>query len=151
MKNKLRKPKCISAIGGIDHLLRSVASFGAIVLMCASASAQNLFVSGGNSVNEFTPNGAETTFASGLTGGPLVFDEAGNLFVADRGRIVRFTPYGVRSTFASGLDGPYALAFDSAGNLFVTSGSNIDKFTPQGGRSTVVSGLDGPFALAIDT
>src|SRR5215510_6725534 len=141
MKNKLTKTKfnCASVVAA--QLFSRVTCLGAIVLICASASAQNLFLSAGNSIYEFTPNGVEITFASGLNGpGALTFDEWGNLFVADSGTIDRFTAQGVRSTFASGLDGPQGLAFDGAGNLFVTDSldivppghAHIYKFTPGG-------------------
>ena len=57
-------------------------------------------------ITEITPDGAQSTFASGLhVPYGLAFDSAGNLFVADvgSGNIYEFTPGGVRSTFASGL------------------------------------------------
>ena len=60
-------------------------------LICARASAHNLFavdaVQGydGN-IDEFTPNGGPSVFASGLTSRcALAFDSGGNLFVADGG------------------------------------------------------------------
>jgi hypothetical protein len=152
MKNKLMLTKFNPSLRLTQYLVCRMAIFGAVVLVCTSAAAQNLFVSGSNSIYEFTPSGVETTFASGLTGpGALAFDSAGNLFVADSDSVIRFTLYGVRSTFADGLTGPYALAFDSADDLFVINGNNIDKFTPEGVRSTFASGLDGPYALAIDS
>ena len=121
-------------------------------------SAGNLFVSDYTSddIYEFTPGGAQSTFASGLNGPwGLAFDSAGNLFEADSGtgNIYEFTPGGVQSTFASGLDYPVGLAFDSAGNLFegdFTSG-NIYEFTPGGVQSTFASGLDGPTHLAFQS
>jgi hypothetical protein len=75
-----------------------------------------LFVSDkdSNSIYEFTPGGAQSTFASGLNGPcGLAFDSAGNLFEADEysGNIYEFTPGGTRSTFASGLDHPTGLIF----------------------------------------
>jgi len=156
MKNKLTETKCKSAIGSIDHLLRSVAWFGAIVLICASASAQNLFVSAndssGGKIVKFTWDGVRSTFASGLTAPDgLTFDNIGNLFVADSGSIIRFTPSGARSIFATGLNFPIDLAFDSAGNLFVADygSGNIYKFTPDGARTTFAS-LNLPEGLAFD-
>jgi len=85
----------------------------------------NLFVStnpftvpGGNDVIlEFTPDGMESTFATGLnypkgTG----FDRSGNLFVAELiptgvGDILKFTPDGNRTVFASNIMLPEFLAF----------------------------------------
>jgi sugar lactone lactonase YvrE len=156
MKNKLTKTKFNSVPVVAAQLFSRVTCLGAIVLICASASAQNLFVSGGDPGNgkifELTPDGVETTFASGLNSPQnLAFDSEGNLFVVDSGAIYKFTPDGVRTTFALGLPGPLGLAFDSAGNLFVVDGGNIDKFTPEGVRTTFAVGLDGPFALAIDS
>jgi hypothetical protein len=82
-------------------------------------SAGDLFVSTGGPpgtgyIYEFTPDGTQSIFASGLNlpiG--LAFDSAGNLFEAERGTgsINEFTPDGTRSTFASGLSAPYGLAF----------------------------------------
>ena len=102
-------------------------SFGTAVCGCVlllvtfSAPAQNLFVGGGydNSIHEFTPGGAESTFATGLNGaGGLAFDSAGNLFATvGGGNVVEFTPGGSQSTFASGLNAPGGLAFNSAGDL----------------------------------
>src|SRR5215831_1941224 len=135
--------------------ISGVICLGAIILSCARTLAQNLFMSAWDGstrvIFEFTPNGARTTFASGL-GGPLAFDKAGNLFVADGSTILKFTPAGVRSTFASGLSWGYGLAFNSAGILFVTdygSGS-ILKFTPDGTRTTFVS-WSNPLFLAFDS
>src|SRR6516162_5987223 len=143
MKNRLRKTKCKSAIGRMGHLARSVAWFGAMVLICASALAQDLFVSANDSnggyIYKFTWDGVRSTFASGLSNPQgLAFDNAGNLFVADSGSIYKFDPAGHRSSFASGLSSPVGLACDLAGDLFAAdSGSgNIYKFTSGGAQST---------------
>jgi hypothetical protein len=74
----------------------------------------NLFVSteseqlliGNDTILKFTPDGVESTFATGLTfPRGLAFDRSGNLFVADvdgagSGEILKFTPNGNRSVFA---------------------------------------------------
>jgi sugar lactone lactonase YvrE len=161
MKNKLTKSKSKSALHVAGHLFSRVVCLGAVILICSSASAQNLFVSSdaaGGNIYEFTPNGVRSTFASGLSG-DLAFDNTGNLFVtADA--IYKFTPGGVLTTFASGPGGTPAC--DGAGNLFVTTGDTdiyefpingsgkIYKFTPDGIRSTFASGLDLPTGLAFD-
>src|SRR5438046_4333513 len=121
MKNELTKTTFKSAPGVTCHLISRVVCLGAVILVCSSAPAQNLFVSSdaaGGNIYEFTPNGVQSTFASGLSGA-LAFDKAGNLFVSDRGNgaIYKITPAGLRSTFASGFTG--ALTVDSAGNLLV--------------------------------
>ncbi len=123
-----------------------------------AVSAQNVFVAAGDgNVYEFTTNGTQSVFASGLSGDEegLAFDSAGNLFVSDAGNnaIYKFTTNGVQSTFASGLNTPRGLAFDSTGNLFqADAGSgNIYKFTPAGVRSTFASGLGWPMSLAFDS
>ncbi len=163
MRNKLTETKFKAAGGVPGYLISGIVSLGAVFLICSSALAQNLFVSGGEPGNgkifEFTPDGVETTFASGLNSPQnLAFDSEGNLFVVDSGAIYKFTPDGVRTTFALGLPGPLGLAFDSAGNLFVVDEGDIDglgaaiyKFTSGGVRSTFAS----PFlcigaGLAID-
>jgi sugar lactone lactonase YvrE len=165
MKNKQTETKLRSGIGLTRHLTGGVLCLAVIGLICARASAQNLFALDpvqGN-IDEFTPNGVRSTFASGLPAPVgLAFDSAGNLFVADlgpgypdTGRIYKFTSAGVRTTFALGLHYPWrlALAFDSAGNLFVADGGAIYKFTPTGARTTFAT-LDSPlivYGLAFDS
>jgi hypothetical protein len=111
---------------------------------------------GSGNIYKFTPEGIQSTFASGLNGPEgLAFDNAGNLFEADAGsgNIYKFTvPGGGRSTFASGLRGPAGLAFDNAGNLFEADSlsGKIYKFTPGGARSTFASGLHSPAGLAFN-
>ena len=126
---------------------------GFVMLLSSTAQGQNLFVSEyGGYIYKFTPSGARSTFASGLTRPTgLAFNSAGNLFEADfgSGNIYEFTTNGTRSTFASGLGGPLTLAFNSAGDLLVATlgGGNIYKFTPSGAQSTFASGLSSPSRL----
>jgi len=128
MNNKLTERKLRPRIGLTRHLIGGVLCLAAISLICARASAQNLFATDYLNIDEFTPNGVQSIFASGLNNPlGLAFDKAGNLFVADTGTstgtgaVYKFTPAGVRTTFASALNFPYALAFDSQGNLFVAA------------------------------
>src|SRR6266478_1893998 len=167
VKNKQTETKLKPALGLARHLFGSVLCLGAFILSCSSASAQNLFATDYLSIDEFTPDGVPSTFASGLNNPlGLAFDRVGNLFVADTGTytgtgaVYKFTPAGVRTTFASGLNFPFALAFDRAGNLFVAAGfsfvnnenlGTVYKFTPTGVRTTFASGLNSPFALAFDS
>jgi hypothetical protein len=121
--------------------------------LASSAQAQNLFVESGGNILEFTPGGAQSTFATGLSPYGLACDSAGDLFVADTGggNIYEFTPGGARSTFASGLPYPIALAFNSAGNLFATTYyGNIYEFTPGGAQSFFAGGLGMGGADALD-
>src|SRR5437588_10214695 len=111
MKNKETETKFKSSRGAAHHLIGSTICLAALSLICASAPAQNLFMSDGY---------------SGIS--------------HNLGHIYKFTPNGASSTFAGRLDGPEGLAFDSAGNLFVASGGSIYKFTPGGTRSTFASG-----------
>src|SRR6202030_1174356 len=87
-----------------------------------------------NSILKFTPDGKQTTFASGV-GHPfrLAFDLFGNLFVTDvaTNSILEISPSGVVSTIATNTstsDLVNDLAFDSNGNLFVTFGDSVVEF-----------------------
>jgi len=142
------RSKCYSFCGAICA--------GITVLISSSAQAQNLFVSDGTNVYEFSPNGTRSVFASGLGSvAGLAFNSAGDLFVADygAGNVYKFTPDGTRTTFASGLGEPTALAFNSAGDLFVGdySSGSIYEFTPGGKQSTFASGLQYPSGLAFNS
>ena len=172
MKNKQTETKSRCGLGLTRHLIGGVLCLAVISLICSSASAQNLFavdaVQGNyGNIDEFTPNGVRSVFASGLTSPfAMAFDSGGNLFVADggdenagSGAVYKFTPAGVRTTFALGLSNPAGLAFDSAGNLFVAEFGEINggpgtgriyKFTPNGVRTTFASGLFEPQGLAFD-
>ena len=165
MKTKLTEIKSKSGFGLARHSFGRLLCLGAVILICSSASAQNLFVSGsdanGGKIFKFTWDGVQSIFASGLDDPhALAFDGAGNLFVAVNGGIIyKYQPNGVRSTFASGLDYTHALAFDSADNLFVANFSGgvphmgtgtVYKFTPDGTQSTFASGLSNPTALTFD-
>jgi len=88
-------------------------------------SSGNLFVSietftvpGADSVVYFTPSGAKSTCATGLTNPRgLGFDSSGNLFVAETnpapdGDILKFPTCGATPTvFATGLNRPQFLTF----------------------------------------
>jgi hypothetical protein len=132
---------------------------GIILLLTATGvQAQNLFVAAYSSgqIDAFTPTGAQSTFASGLSQPlGLAFDRAGNLYEADAnsGNIYKFTPAGVQSTFASGLNRPVGLAFNSAGTLFVANSGTgqIIEITSGGVQSTFASGLNQPLGLAFDS
>src|SRR5437870_11877193 len=70
-------------------ILRNIfLSLGAIFALVTAAHAQNLYVSahapGSHKIFEFTPDGVQSTYASGLLfPRGLAFDSIGNLFAAD--------------------------------------------------------------------
>ncbi len=172
MKTKLTKTnfKCASSLA--RQLFSSVAYLGAVILICTSASAQNLFVSGSEpqknclggcgAIYKFTWDGGQSIFASGLTDPwDVAFDSAGNLFVVDYARtglvgnavIYKIMPNGVRSTFASGLSYPAYLAVDRTGNVFVADHNQgiIYQYKPTGSRATFASGLHHPVGMAFNS
>jgi sugar lactone lactonase YvrE len=168
MKNKLTKTKFNSTLGIACHLFSRAACLGAVILICSSASAQNLLVSGrdsrGGEIFKFTWDGGQSIFASGLTEPwDLAFDNAGNLFVVDYDRgglrgdaaIYKITQNGVRTTFASGLSYPAYLAVDKNGNVFVADYDHgmIYEYKPNGSRGTftVLDPSDRPADLAFDS
>ena len=128
--------------------------------------AGNLFVvdfvrDAGSSILKFTPDGKQSTFASGVSTRDygvdiLGLDDNSNLFVAvfagDAGcSILKFTPDGTKSTLASGLGEPVDPTFDNKGNLFVGDkvSDSILKFTPDGKKSTFATGT-GLSGMAVD-
>jgi sugar lactone lactonase YvrE len=159
-------------------------SLGVFVALAINTHAQNLYVSlhgalcGFNctnfsgSISEYTPDGMQSTFASGLARPRgLAFDTSGNLFVAvtyfapplqSHASILKFPPLGQRSVF-----GNFALSFaegvvtDSRGNVFAMADStsttigdvsNIYKFAPDGTRMLFGStDSDFGFGLALDS
>ena len=159
------KTKFESALGLTCYLFNRSVCFGAVILICSSAAAQNLFVSArddsGGKILKFTWDGVQSTRASGLRQPQgLAFDSEGNLFVADLGTgvvtgsvIYKIKPTGVAgSIFASGLDFPIDLAFDSSGNLFVADygSGHVYKLKPDGAR-TIFASLSAPEGLAFDS
>ena len=170
MKTKLTETKFKSALGRAGQLFSRVVCLGAAILICSSASAQNMFVSGtdtrGGEIFKFSWDGKQSVFASGLNyPGDLAVDSAGNLFVLDRvcselfcdTVIYKMTgstvpPNGWRY-FASGLSYPSYLAVDKAGNLFVADYQSgiIYEYKPSGSRATFASGLYHPVGVALDS
>lgn len=64
------KTKLTSNIRAVYHSFGGVVCAGAVLLIASGAPAQNLFEADWSSGNiyEFTPGGAQSTFASGLNG-----------------------------------------------------------------------------------
>jgi DNA-binding beta-propeller fold protein YncE len=172
MKTNLTKTKFKSVFSTVSQLFSRAACLGAVILVCASASAQNLFVSGSvppkncrggcGVIYKFTWDGGQSIFASGFTDPwDVAFDRAGNLFVVDydhdelfgEAAVYKITPNGVRTIFASGLSYPSYLAVDSSGNVFVADYGDgiIYEYKPTGSRATFASGLHHPVGMAFDS
>src|SRR5437667_3481926 len=131
-------------------------SLGAIFALVTAAHAQNLYVSAqvppSHAILEFTPDGTQSTYASGLEHPRgLAFDSIGNLFVAeilnrddiDLGRVLKFNLRNKVSTVGSAAHFTFeGLATDMAGNAYVMASDDnsptlagaIFKFTPDGER-----------------
>ena len=167
MKTKLTEPKFKSAIGLAARLFSRIACLGAVLLICSSASAQNLFVSGkdagGGAIFKFTWDGRQSIFASELyKPGDMAFDSAGNLFFVDyvilgdgagEAAIYKITPNGTLTIFASRVSYPSYLAIDRTNNVFVADYDHgiIYKYKPNGSRATFASGLYHPVGMAFDS
>jgi hypothetical protein len=145
----------------------------------ANGALNDLFVSingdannSNGSINEYTPTGVQSLFASGLSEPRgVAFDHFGNLFVANNFfddpsqtfqlTIVKITQAGVPSTFATLSGNVFGedLVFDRAGNLFVIAldandlngASTIYKITPGGVQSTFGTLPFQSFGLAFDS
>jgi sugar lactone lactonase YvrE len=170
MKTKLRKTKCKSATGIAGQLFSRIACLGAVLLICSSASAQSLLVSGtdarGGEIFKFTWDAKESIFATGFADPrALAVDSAGNLFVVDyeildpgapllgNAAVYKVTPSGAQTIFASGLSYQSHLAVDKTGNLFVADYDQgiIYKYKPDRSRATFASGLHHPVGMAFDS
>ena len=132
-----------------------------------NGNAQNL----GGAVFQYTPPGAQTTFAPGLSRPRGLAIYQGNLYVAtntvdpvtgnEQESIVKVSASGVQTLFATLSVVNFAaegLAIDRAGNVFVVAfdltspaaASTIFKFTPNGAESTFGSLPGQGFGLAFD-
>jgi DNA-binding beta-propeller fold protein YncE len=172
MKTKLTESKFKCAPGAARQLFNRIACLGAVILICGSASAQNLFVSGNarlkncrppcGVIYKFTWDGGQSIFAAGLnTPGDVAFDSAGNLFVVDydgdelfgKAAVYKITPNGVRTTFVSGLSYPAYVAVDSTGNVFVADYNHgtIYQYKSTGSRAAFASGLHHPVGMAFNS
>jgi sugar lactone lactonase YvrE len=166
MKAKVTEQKFRAAVGRIGQFFNQLVWLGAVILICSSAPAQNMFVSGnsssGGAIFKFTWDGRQSVFALGLVDpADLSLDNAGNLFVVDSQcgeiycgvKINKITPQGVRTIFASSLSYPSYLAVDTFGKVFVADYGHgiIYQYKPDGSRATFASGLYHPVGMALDT
>jgi sugar lactone lactonase YvrE len=166
MKTKLTETKFKSALRLASHLFSRVACLGAVILICTSASAQNLVVSGndarGGEIFKFTWDAKQSIFASGLADPrDLACDSAGNVFVVDweildyigNAAVYKITPAGAQTIFASGLSFNSYLAVDKTGNLFVADYDQgiIYKYKSDGSRAIFASGLFHPVGMTCDS
>jgi glucose/arabinose dehydrogenase len=165
-------------------ILRNIfLSLGVFFALVISTHAQNLYVSVNGaicgrhcsdftgSISEYTPDGMQSTFASGLARPRgLAFDSSGNLFAAvnyfappnqRHGRILKFPPLGHQSVLGNvALSIIEGLVTDTGGNIFAMAQSasstigdvsNIYKFAPDGTRMLFDSVGAGGFDLALDS
>jgi sugar lactone lactonase YvrE len=155
-------------------ILRNIfLSLSAIFALGITAHAQNLYVSadvpgGSHKIFEFTPDGTQSIYASGLTHPRgLAFDSIGNLFAAhspepgdiEIGRVLKFNLTNHVSTVGSAAKFFFGgLAIDTVGNAYVmanddtspTEASTIFKFTPSGERIVFGSIPGQGWGLAFD-
>ena len=114
----------------------------------------------GYSIYEFTPGGAGTTFAYGLSPEMLAFQPVGVPGPTNTG-LYAFTNFaglpglpGTNNGTGSGarFNTPYGVAVDTNGNVYVADGYNdtIRKVTPAGGVTTLV-GSAGSYGSADGT
>ena len=161
------------------------AAFPVVILalgaLTANGAPGDLFASvnggpgnGVGSIYQYTPDGVQSTFASGLSRPRgLAFDSVGNLFVATNfldntgyhATILKFTPDGTQEVFAV-IPGSFfaqGVAIDRSDNVFVMAGlviahsflhlDVIFEFTTDGGRMPFAILPDHPtqsFDLAFD-
>jgi DNA-binding beta-propeller fold protein YncE len=155
--------------------VRTFLSLGAIFALVTAAHAQNLYVSTqtrpSHAILEFTPDGTQSTYASGLLfPRGLAFDSIGNLFAAETvapgdrdlliGRVLKFNLRNHVSTVGSAVNFFFeGLALDISGNAYVmandqtspTGASTIFKFTPDGERIVFGSVPSQGWGLAFDS
>jgi sugar lactone lactonase YvrE len=91
----------------------------------------------GPSIIKITPDGAKSTFATGLENlRELTLDATGNVYVSSPYAILRFTPGGTKNTFSSEPDAD-GLAVDRSGNVFASNRHDaVLKFDPSGTPTT---------------
>ena len=169
MKNRQTKTKFDSAFRAASQLIARVVCLGAVILICSSAPAQNLFVSsdaGGGNIYEFTANGVRRYLRLGANWGISPLTRRAICLCRMEATSIKLLRLDYELPSLRGWAGAWAV--DSADNLFVTTADFCDsclfgdpgvingsgkiyKLTPNGVRTTFASGLDVPTALAFDS
>ena len=118
----------------------------------------DLFVALGSSgtVDEITPSGTATVFASGLDDPDgLAVNSAGDVFIAESGNntLVEVTPSGQETTLDTALGQPQEVAVDSKGDVFVADAraNRVVELPVSGSPTTIGTGLDNPTGVAVDS
>lgn len=96
-------------------------------------------------IYEFTPGGAESTYATGFSSPTsLAVDSLNDLYVVENGngQIIEIKPGNVESTFATGIGGVMG-AVDATNNVYVLNSAKtaVLKISPGGTQTTFISGL----------
>jgi streptogramin lyase len=126
---------------GVMTSIDSGGAFESIYGLAVDASGNVYFSDCGGTINEVTPAGVETTFATNAGGCGLVIDTSGALFSTDgTSTLYEITPAGVVITLSTNLTTPYGLTISSAGNLYTVNydTGEIDEITPAGVVSTAL-------------
>ena len=147
-------------------------NLGMMFGLAIAARAQNLYVSlqgpisnSGGSISEYTPTGAQQTFATAPFPRGIAFDNSGNFFVGstvlgnhnEQAKVLRFPPNRHQSVLgAAELSFIEGVVTDTAGNVYAvaldenTFAGTIYEFAPDGTRTVFGTTPDQTFGLAFD-
>jgi sugar lactone lactonase YvrE len=149
-------------------------NLGMIFGLAIAARAQNLYVSlqgpianSGGSISEYTPTGAQQTFATAPFPRGVAFDNSGNFFVGssvlgnhnEQAKVLKFPPNRHQSVLgAAELSFIEGVVTDTAGNVYAvaleqnspTLAGIIYEFAPDGTRTVFGTTPDQTFGLAFD-
>jgi len=153
-------------------LRNTVLNLGMIFGLAIAARAQNLYVSlqgpisnSGGSISEYTPTGAQQTFATAPFPRGIAFDNSGNFFVGstvlgnhnEQAKVFKFPPNRHQSVLgAAELSFIEGVVTDTAGNVYAvaldenTFAGTIYEFAPDGTRTVFGTTPDQTFGLAFD-
>lgn len=147
-------------------------NLGMIFGLAIAARAQNLYVSlqgpianSGGSISEYTPTGAQQTFATAPFPRGVAFDNSGNFFVGstvlgnhnEQAKVLKFPPNRHQSVLgAAELSFIEGVVTDTAGNVYAvaldenTFAGTIYEFAPDGTRTVFGTTPGQTFGLAFD-